>query len=195
MPAELKPFSWQRMIEAVEAVRERALRATAALKAAGIPYGVAGGNAVAAWVARVDRAAVRNTQDVDILVRRSDFERVKQALESVGFHYYQVMSVDCFIDGPSGSPRDAVHLLYAAEKVRPEYAVPSADVTEVEPADDYDVVNLLALMKMKLNSFRRKDQVHLLDLLSVGLIDASWLSRLPPPLAQRLQQLIDDPDG
>ena len=67
------------MIDAVEAVRERALRATAALKAAQIPYAVAGGNAVAAWVARVDRAAVRNTTDVDILVRRLDFDRVKLA--------------------------------------------------------------------------------------------------------------------
>lgn len=195
MPVELKPFSWQRMIEAVEAVRERTLRATAALKAAGIPHGVAGGNAVAAWVARVDRAAVRNTQDVDLLVRRSDFERIRSALESVGFVYHRVMGVDCFIDGPDGNPRDAVHLLYAGEKVRPEYAVPTADVTEVEPADDYDVVTLLALLTMKLNSFRRKDQVHLLDLLSVGLIDANWRSKLPPPLAQRLQQLIDDPEG
>jgi len=68
MSPELKPFSWQRMIEAVEADRERVLRATAALREANIPYAVAGGNAVAAWVARVDRAAVRNTQDVDILV-------------------------------------------------------------------------------------------------------------------------------
>ena len=85
MAVELKPFSWQRMIDAVEAVRERALRATAALNAAQIPYAVAGDNAVAAWVARVDRAAVRNTRDVDILVRRSDFDRVKLALEAVGF--------------------------------------------------------------------------------------------------------------
>jgi len=52
---ELQPFSWQRMIEAVQAVRDRALRATAALEKAGIPYAVAGGNAVAAWVARVAR--------------------------------------------------------------------------------------------------------------------------------------------
>ena len=37
-----------------------------------VPYAVAGGNAVAAWVSRVDEAAVRNTQDVDILLRRSD---------------------------------------------------------------------------------------------------------------------------
>ena len=105
------------------------------------------------------------------------------------------MGVDCFIDGPDGSPRDAVHLLYASEKVRPEYILPSADVTEIEPADDYDIVNLPALLKMKLNSYRRKDQMHLLDMLSVGLIDASWQSQLPPLLAQRLQQLIDDPDG
>ena len=195
MSIELKPFSWQRMIEAVEAVRERALRATAALKAAGIPYAVAGGNAVAAWVARVDRAAVRNTRDVDILVRRTDFDRVRIALESIGFIHHELMGVDCFIDGPEGSPLDAVHLLYAAEKVRPEYVLPSADVTEIDSADDYDVVSLPALLKMKLNSFRRKDQVHLLDMLSVGLIDATWLDKLPPEHAERLQQLIDDPEG
>ena len=195
MSIELKPFSWQRMIEAVEAVRKRALRATAALKAAGIPYAVAGGNAVAAWVARVDRAAVRNTRDVDILVRRTDFDRVRIALESIGFIHHELMGVDCFIDGPEGSPLDAVHLLYAAEKVRPEYVLPSADVTEIDSADNYDVVSLPALLKMKLNSFRRKDQVHLLDMLSVGLIDATWLDKLPPQHAERLQQLIDDPEG
>ena len=183
------------MIDAVEAVRERALRATAALKAAQIPYAVAGGSVVAAWVARVDRAVVRNTQDVDILVRRTDFDRVKLALESVGFIHHELMGDDCFIDGQDGSPRDGVHLLYAAEKVRAEYVTPSADVTEVEAADDYNVVNLLALLKMTLNSFRRKDQMHLLDMLSVGLIDSSWLPQLPQLHAQRLQQLIDDPEG
>ena len=179
----------------MEAVRERALRATAALRDAGIPYAVAGGNAVAAWVARVDRAAVRNTQDVGILVRRSDFDAIKVALEAVGFEHHELVGVDCFIDVPDGSPRDAVHLLYAGEKVRPQYAAPSAEVTEVEPADDYDVLTLEALVRMKLNSFRRKDQVHLLDFLDVGLIDESWLVNLLPEHADRLQQLIDDPDG
>ena len=62
--------SWERMIRAVEKVRDRLRRAVAALKKAGVPYAVAGGNAVAAWVSRVDEAAVRNTQDVDILLRR-----------------------------------------------------------------------------------------------------------------------------
>ena len=183
------------MIEAVEAVRERARRSTGALQSAGIPYAVAGGNAVAAWVARVDRAAVRNTQDVDILVRRSDFEGVKAALVAVGFVHHNIMDVECFIDGPNGSPRDAVHLVFAGEKVRANYSMPSAEIGESVQAEDYTILSLEALVRMKLNSFRRKDQVHLLDLLDVGLIDRSWLSNLVPEHAARLQQLIDDPDG
>ena len=195
MAIELHDFSWQRMIEAVQAVRDRALRATAALEKSGIPYAVAGGNAVAAWVSRVDRAAVRNTQDVDILVRRADLDRVTAALEAAGFVRATVMDVVCFLDGPQGSPRDAVHLLFANEKVRDTYPLPTADVTERVEADDYAIVDLEALVRMKLNSFRRKDQVHLLDLISLGLIDVSWLPRLVPEHATRLQQLLDDPDG
>jgi len=195
MAIELHDFSWQRMIEAVQAVRDRALRATAALEKSGIPYAVAGGNAVAAWVSRVDRAAVRNTQDVDILVRRADLDRVTAALEAAGFVRATAMDVVCFLDGPQGSPRDAVHLLFANEKVRDTYPLPTADVTERVEADDYAIVDLDALVRMKLNSFRRKDQVHLLDLISLGLIDVSWLPRLVPEHATRLQQLLDDPDG
>jgi len=105
-------------LAAVETVPTTLLLATAALEKAGVPYAVAGDNAVAAWVARVDRAAVRTTHNVDILLRRSDFEAAKVALETVGFHHHEVLGVSCFIDGIGGSPRDAVHLLFAGEKVR-----------------------------------------------------------------------------
>lgn len=81
----LKDFSWERMATAVEDVRDRAYRAAGALGHAGIPYMVVGGHAVAAWGARVDAEAVRNTKDVDILVRRDDFPRVAEALQAVGF--------------------------------------------------------------------------------------------------------------
>ena len=79
--------------------------------------------------------------------------------------------------------------------MRPSYALPTADVDERVTADDYEIVSLEALVRMKLNSFRRKDQVHLLDLISLELVDASWLPRLVPEHATRLRQLIDDPDG
>src|SRR2546430_15356768 len=73
------------MIRAVEKVRERLERAAAALEKAGVPYAVVGGNAVAAWVSRVDESAVRNTRDVDILLRRSDLEAAIKALGTAGF--------------------------------------------------------------------------------------------------------------
>ncbi len=44
---------------------------------------------------------------------------------------------------------------------------------------------------MKLTSFRLNDKVHLLDLLEVGLIDSTWCERVPPELADRLQELIE----
>src|SRR5262245_33469631 len=50
----LAPISFDRVVRAVEAVRQRLLRATNALDQARIPYAVVGGNAVAVWVARVD---------------------------------------------------------------------------------------------------------------------------------------------
>src|SRR5690606_25790896 len=82
---QLQPFSIDRMVRAVEKVRQRLLRSTAVLEKAGVPYAVVGGYAVAAWMARVDIAAVRNTQDVDLLVWRNDFDRAKASLEAAGF--------------------------------------------------------------------------------------------------------------
>jgi hypothetical protein len=182
------------MIRAVEKVKERLLRATAALEKAGLLYAVVGGNAVAAWVSRVDEAAVRNTQDVDILLRREDLERAKTALQAAGFVYRHVAGIDMFLDGPQAKPRDAVHVVFAEEKVRKEYLLPTPSIAETEAGGSFRFLNLDALVRMKLTSFRRKDQVHLLDMLAVGLIDTSWLSRLPPELATRLQELIDKPD-
>src|SRR5256885_3076787 len=115
--ADLAPVSWQRMIRAVEKVRDRLLRAVRALETAKIPYAVAGGNAVAAWVSRVDEAAVRNTQDVDILLRREDLERAKPALSAAGFVFRHAKSVDMFLDGPGAKARDAIHIVFAGEKV------------------------------------------------------------------------------
>src|SRR5712691_12103970 len=98
------------MSNAVENVRRRLLRAVAALRDAGVPYAVAGGNAVAAWVSRVDEAAVRNTRDVDLLLRRTDLPSAKAALGDAGFVYRHAAGIDMFLDGPAGKARDAVHI-------------------------------------------------------------------------------------
>src|SRR5438874_10611383 len=110
---------WDRAALAAEKVKERLKRSTAALERAGVTYAVAGGNAVAEWVGRVDEDAVRNTRDVDLLVRRTDLPAVQAALEAAGFHYARSFGVDLFIDGPQGKPSGGVHLLFAGQKVRP----------------------------------------------------------------------------
>ena len=191
----LQPVSWERMVGAVEKVRQRLLRAAAALDAAKVPYAVAGGNAVAAWVSRVDEAAVRNTQDVDLLLDRSDLERAKSALEAAGFVYRHVKSVDMFLDGPDAKARDAVHIIFAGEKVRGDYPIEAPRVSQIESTANFRLLQLDALVAMKLTSFRLKDRVHILDLIEVGLIDDTWPQRLPPQLAERLQQLLDNPDA
>src|SRR5271169_2003051 len=91
---------WERALMAAEKVKERLRRATRALDGAGVPYAVVGGNAVAEWVARIDDEAVRNTRDVDLLVRRADFAAARTALETAGFVYHHVIDVDVFSDGP-----------------------------------------------------------------------------------------------
>lgn len=192
---KLQEFSWERMIRAVEKVRERLSRAATALDQAGVPYAVVGGNAVAAWVSRVDEAAVRNTDDVDVLLRRGDLEAATTALLSAGFVRRHTAGIEMFLDGPNAKARDAVHILFAGEKVRQEYLYPAADVSEFEQAPNYRVISLDALVRMKLTSFRDKDRTHLRDLLGVGLIDHSWLTRVPADLSPRLQHLIDTPNG
>jgi len=191
----LENFSLGRMVGAVEKVRARLLRATAALNHAGVAYAVVGGNAVAAWVVRVDEAAVRNTRDVDILLRRADFDQARQALEAAGFVYRHAASLDIFLDGENATARDAVHIVFANERIKPHETVLSPDVTETEDADGYRILSLEALVRIKLTAWRDKDRTHLRDLIDVELVDVDWTSRFPPELAERLQFLLDTPEG
>jgi len=193
--------SWERMTNAVEKVRQRLLRAAAAFEKAGVRYAVVGGNAVAAWVSRVDEAAVRNTRDVDILLRRTDLEAATAALQSAGFiHRHSAMlgqagGLDMFLDGPEAKARDAVHVVMAVEKVNPHSPLPTPDVTESESTGGFRLISLEALVRMKLTSFIDKDRMHLRDLIEVGLVDDSWLPRVPELLRPRLQELLDHPEG
>ena len=100
-----------------------------------------------------------------------------------------------FLDGPAAKARDAVHVIFGGEKVRAEELAARPQVTESETGQGYQVLNLDALVRMKLTSFRRKDQVHIQDLMQAKLVDESWCDRLPPVLADRLRELLADPDG
>jgi hypothetical protein len=184
-----------RMERAVAKVRERLLRATAALNQVGVPYAVVGGNAVASWVATVDEGAVRNTRDVDLLVRRGDLPTITTALEHAGFVRDEVLDVVMFRDGAEGKPSEAVHLLFAGEKTRPDHPLPAPEIQTVDDPANFRVIAFESLVAMKLMSNRDKDRTHLRDLIGVRLIDLSWLTKLPPELADRLKQILDTPDS
>src|SRR5271165_69001 len=173
--AQTVGMSWDildRMERAVVKVRERLLRATAALNQAGVPYAVVGGNAVASWVATVDEGAVRNTRDVDMLVRRSDLPTITAALEQAGFVGDELLDIVMFRDGADGKPSEAVHLLFAGEKTRPDHLLPAPEIETVQDAANFAVINLDSLLSMKLMSNRDKDRTHVRDLIGVNLIDS-----------------------
>lgn len=201
MASALEPVSWQRMAEGIENVRNRLERAAGALERQGVRYAVVGGNAVAAWVSRVDVAAVRNTRDVGILLRREDMDRARAALESAGFIHRRVASLgkaaamDVFLDSPEAKVRDAVHILWAGEKALPDAIEPTPELGPTEPGDGFELIPLEDLVRMKLTAFRDKDRMHLRDLTSVGLLDENWPARFSPLLGARLQLILDDPEG
>ncbi len=186
---------WNRIERAVENVKIRLKRVSGALNLAGVPYAIIGGNAVQHWVAQVDESVVRNTRDVDIILNRSDLPAAIAALESIGFIFRQAAGVTKFLDGPQAKARDAVHVVFAGEKVRPEYFEPVPLIDEFALMQDARTLPLEALVRMKLTSNRDKDRVHVRDMISIGMIDETWLLRYSPELQIRLQQLLDDPNG
>jgi hypothetical protein len=172
---------------AVDRVERRLRQVTAALDAAGIPYAVVGGNAVATWVGRVNPSATRATRAVDLLVRRADLDRITQAMKASGLEREDLRSLVLFLDPDEPDRRSGVHLVWAGELVRPSYKhlAPSVDEAVRDP-EGFMVLDLPALVRMKLTSNRPIDQVHIGDMLGVGLIDEKLKSGLPAGLRERL---------
>jgi hypothetical protein len=127
-------------------------------------------------------------------------DKLKAAAKVVGVMLYGVhrgetIHTSPFNDGPQGKPSAGIHLLYVGEKVRQDDDYNLPEIEESGRAAEFQVINLEALLLMKLTSYRLKDRVHILDTIGVGLIDATSPSRLPAPLGDRLQRLLDDPNG
>ncbi len=184
---------WDRYLMALQDVTNRLNRITRALEEAGVDYALVGGQAVALWVATKDPEAVRTTKDVDLLLRREDLSRARAAALAVDFEYLEVVSVGMFLERTDPNPRKGIHLLWAGEKVRPDYPLPSPSIDERELlAPGKYVVSLAGLICMKLMSNRDQDRVHLRDMIDVDLVQRDMLPTLPPELANRLGTLLTE---
>ncbi len=184
---------WKAYLMALDDVTDRLERICAAFNGAAVPYALVGGQAVAMWVASRDPAAVRTTKDVDVLLRREDLPRARAAALSVEMDYFEVLGVGMFLDRRDPNPRHAVHLVWAGEKVRPEYALPSPTIDQRQTlSEGIPVASLPALVQMKLLSNRDQDRVHLRDMIEVGLVDRGLLAQMPAELAAGLDALLTE---
>jgi len=173
---------------------ERLLRAVAqALNDAGVDYAIIGGNAVAAWVATADDAAVRATRDVDVLIRRTDLGHVTTALRPIGLMPAEVMGVHMFVDSENPNPKTGVHIVFAGELVRPRYTYPAPDPSQRTLSEDgLSIIDLPQLLTMKLQAFRFIDRAHVQDMLDSGLIDERIRNAVPDDLRARLDEISTD---
>jgi hypothetical protein len=183
---------WDAHTMALADVTDRLNRIARAMEQHSVPYAVVGGQAVALWVATKEPAAVRTTKDVDLLIRRDDLPRARAAALSVGLDYFEVMGVGMFLDRKDPNPRHAVHLVWAGEKVRPEYELPSPAMDDSGEIGGLSAVSLPGLVMMKLMANRDQDRVHLRDMIDVGLVGRELLDQLPPSLADRLNALLSE---
>ena len=159
--------------------------------AEGIPYEIIGGMAVAAHLERVDRDQVMLTRDVDLMIDRSDFETVKEAAPRHGFHYRHAAGLDMLLHGDEKKAIRGVHLLFTSEKVKSDQTPnpPLAPERIRLYGKDVSIVPVADLVRMKLNSYRDKDRVHVRALDAVGLITPDVERALPADLHSRLEHI------
>jgi hypothetical protein len=192
--------SWDRVMRAVEKVKDRLHITTAALEKAGVPYAVCGDFAVAAQVGRVDKSAVRTSAQVEALVRRADLTLVEGALIGAGFVRRLPDPTDkrnlvAFQNQPRGRIFGAVLLMFAGERLLPANPVTNPGVSESDVIEGYRVLSLDALVRVELATRGALHGMRVRDLMDVGLVDASWRARVPAELLGRLQELLDTPEG
>ena len=157
-----------------------------------IPHELIGGLAVLIYVEEANSEHTSLTRDVDLMVNRSDLDRIKETAGKDGFRFRHAAGVDMLIYGPTESARNAVHLVFSGEKVRPTQATPNPpirpDLKRVH-GKDVLVIPILDLIRMKLSSNRLKDQVHIKSMDAAGLITSDAEATLTPELAARLKHV------
>ncbi|MBY0229973.1 MAG: hypothetical protein K2W96_11885 [Gemmataceae bacterium] len=161
---------WQLLADA----HRRVWRASEALTRAGIRHAVIGSHAVDHWVSRAVGANAMFSTRVNILVERGNAEAAQDAL----------IVADAW----------PIRLRFAGE--RPEgWYCPLPPLDDVAEDGDRRVIGLGTLVRMLLGSWRLIDRVHLGQFAVEGLIGPAWTRRFRGGLAERLQHLLDNPEG
>jgi len=162
------------------------------LMAEGVSHELVGGLAVLVHVEEVDPAQSVLTRDVDLMIQRADLETVKAIAAQHGFRFRHAAGVDMLLYGVSDRPRNAVHLIFSGERVRPNQAVPNPPLRPERKTihgQEIFVISVADLVKMKLIAYRDKDRVHIRSLDAAGLITPTVERGLRRDLRSRLRHI------
>jgi hypothetical protein len=159
-----------------------------AFTAAGIEYRIIGGLAAYLYVEEREPDAGRLTRDIDITVRREDLEAIAAAVLPFGLQYRHVAGVDMLVQTGQPSARRAVHMIFSGEKVREDYDEAAPEMGDFRTLQGVRLVPVEDLIRMKLTSYRLKDEMHLKDLDEAGVITPEIEGRLSPLQLRRLLQ-------
>lgn len=172
--------------ERVEQLFNLAALVETAFSAAGIEYRVVGGLAAYLYIEEAAPDAGRLTRDIDIAVQRGDLQKIAEAVEPFGLRYRHTAGLDMLVQIDQPSARRAVHLLFSGEKVRAVDPMPVPDLGPAHTLKGIRLIPLGDLVRMKLTSFRAKDEAHIKDMDEAGLITAEIEESLPTVLRERL---------
>jgi hypothetical protein len=165
-------------------------RITDPLMAANVPHELIGGMAVLVHVEEADPGQSTLTRDVDLMIQRSDLEKVKEIAARQGFRFRHAAGLDMLLHGPSDSAKNAVHLIFSGERVKPNQAAPNPSIQPERKAvlgRQVFVIPVADLVQMKLSAYRDKDRVHIRAMDAAGLITPEVEHRLPGELYGRLR--------
>lgn len=157
--------------------------------AASLEYRVIGGLAVYLYVEDAEPDAGRLTRDIDIVVQRRDLAKIAESAKAFGLEHRHVAGMDMLMRTGDLSARRAVHLVFAGEKVRSDYSESAPDIGVGRTLHGVRLIPLADLVRMKLTSFRAKDEAHLKDLDQARLITPEIEHTLSGLLRERLTQM------
>ena len=164
------------------------------LEAEGVPHELVGGLAVFLHVENADSTHSSLTRDIDVLIGRDDLPRVVAIAEEHGFRFRHSAGLDMLLYGETNSARNAVHLLFAREKVKETQLEAHPSIRPVRTGlhgHNFLVVPVADLVRMKLSSYRDKDRVHVRGMDAAGLITPDVEQALSQDLRSRLHHVRD----
>jgi hypothetical protein len=178
----------ERVFELIGTLQELSLP----LEQAGVPHELVGGLAVFLHVENADSTHSSLTRDIDIMIRRDDLPRVVAIAKNYGFRFRHSAGMDMLLFGETNSARNAIHLLYAGEKVKATQLETHPRINPVRAGlhgQTFWVIPVLDLLRMKLSSYRDKDRVHVRGMDAAGLITRDVENGLSEALMARLRNV------